>query len=193
VKYSVCRSGVEIGEFEEYEFRQKLKSNEILPRDWYWHEGMDGWRRLEEIYPVRPKQPPAVDPADQAEAHTLLREGEKLYLSNGRGGTDENVRAFRLFLRAAVAGHSDAQFSLGVCHRDGNGCPQDESEAARWFRAAAEQGNAEAQLALGNFYRLGHGVAQSYVEAVKWFRKAAERGNADAQFALEAIRLLPSS
>ena len=193
MKYSVCRSGVEIGEFEEYEFRQKLKSNEILPHDWYWHEGMDGWRRLEEIYPVRRKETAAIDPADQAEAHALLREGEKLYLSNGRGATEENVRAFRLFLRAAFAGHTDAQFSLGICYRDGNGCPQDYTEAARWFRMAAEQGNAEAQFAIGNSCRLGHGVTQSYVEAVKWFRLAAARGNTDAQFAIEVITLVPSA
>jgi TPR repeat protein len=190
LKYSICRSGVEIGDFEEYEFREKLKANEIVPRDWYWHEGMTEWRRLEEIYPVRQKER---DAAAQTDADTLVREGNKLYLSNGRGVTEANLQAFRLFFQAATEGNDEAQFSLGVCYRDGNGGPQDYSQAARWFRMAAEQGHAEAQFCLGNCLRLGHGVPQDYAEAVGWFRMAAGRGNADAQFALGVITLQPSS
>ena len=191
MKYSVCRSGVEIGDFEEYELREKLKANEIVPHDWYWHEGMKEWRRLEEIYPVRQKQ--LQDAYTEADAADLVRQGKELYLSMGRGATEANVQAFRLFLRAAVMGNADAQFRLGLCYRDGNGRPQDYRESVRWFQMAAEQGEAEAQFSLGNCHRLGHGVTQDYVEAVKWFRRAAERGNADAQFAMEVIALLPPS
>jgi TPR repeat protein len=190
VKYSVCRSGVEIGNFEEYEFREKLKANEIIPHDWYWHEGMNEWRRLEEIYPVPQKKLNAIPRAD---ASSLVREGKKLYLSHGRGATEANAGAFKLFFQAAIEGNAEAQFSLGVCYRDGNGGPQDYREAAKWFQKAAEQGDAEAQFSLGNCHRLGHGVPQDYVEAVQWFRMAAERGNADAKFALGVIALWPSS
>jgi TPR repeat protein len=189
VKYSVCRSGVEIGDFEEYEFREKLKANEIIPHDWYWHEGMKEWRRLEEIYPVRQKKQ---SPFPQADTDILVREGKKAYLSNGRGGTPENVHAFRMFLRAAIGGNAEAQFSLAVCYRDGNGIPLNYKEAARWFRMAAEQGHAEAQYSLGNCYRLGHGVPYDYAEAIQWFGRAAERGDADARFAMEVIALVPS-
>ena len=35
----------------------------------------------------------------------LVREGKRLYRSMGEGMTEENIRAFKLFFRAAEAGH----------------------------------------------------------------------------------------
>ena len=40
----------------------------------------------------------------------LVGEAERLYRFKGGGTTEENIRAFRLFLQAAEAGHSQAQF-----------------------------------------------------------------------------------
>ena len=75
-------------------------------------------------------------------------------------------------LRAlAEAGATEAQYSLGVKYRTGEGVPQDAAEAVRWFRLAAEQGLASAQYNLGNMYRTGEGVPQDAAEAVRWWSR----------------------
>jgi TPR repeat protein len=106
----------------------------------------------------------------------LVREAKRLYCSKGDGMTEENIRAFKLFLRTAEAGHSEAQYYLGSCYHNGQGVQQDYVEAVKWYRKAAEQGNAVAQFNLGYCYHHGEGVPQDYVEGVKWYRKAAEQG-----------------
>jgi TPR repeat protein len=111
----------------------------------------------------------------------LVREAKRLYRSNGEGMTEENIRAFKSFLRAAEAGHSEAQSNLGWCYRKGNGVPQDYLEAVKWFRKAADQGDTDAQDGLGYCYAEGQGVPQDYVEAIKWYRKAADQGHAWGQ------------
>src|SRR5947207_145242 len=64
----------------------------------------------------------AVDPVD---LEALMRDGETLYVcSKGDGITEVTIRAFRLLLRAAEGGHSEAQKYLGFCYRDGYGVQQ---------------------------------------------------------------------
>jgi hypothetical protein len=42
--FHACRlDGTIIGEFSEGEFREKVFSNELMPEDYYWHEGMSDW------------------------------------------------------------------------------------------------------------------------------------------------------
>ena len=139
---------------------------------------------------------------------TLVQEAKRI--RRGEGMTTENVQAFTLFFKAAVAGHAEAQFLVCQCYELGFGVEQDRAqyiewlnkssesgypaaqnrrgyeaedhvEQNKWFRAAAEQGNSKAQLNLGNSYRYGYGVAKDPVEAAKWYRKAAESGNSWAQ------------
>jgi TPR repeat protein len=70
----------------------------------------------------------------------LVREAKRLYCSKGDGMTEENIRAFKLFLRTAEAGHSEAQYYLGSCYHNGQGVQQDYVEGVKWYRKAAEQG-----------------------------------------------------
>lgn len=44
----------------------------------------------------------------------------------------------------AKKGDKDAQYELGVLHREGRGVPQDLKRAAQWFEAAAKQGHSQA-------------------------------------------------
>jgi uncharacterized protein len=106
----------------------------------------------------------------------LVREAKKLYRSKGGGMTEENIRAFKLFLRAAEAGHSEAQIYLGYCYDKGLGVPQDYVEAVKWHRKAAEQWDESAQVCLGWCYRYGNGVPIDIVQAYKWFQLAADQG-----------------
>jgi TPR repeat protein len=57
--------------------------------------------------------------------------------------------AARLYRRAAEAGDSKAQFSIGVCYTNGDGVKKDMREAVTWFRAAAaqEQAAIDAEIA----------------------------------------------
>lgn len=42
--------------------------------------------------------------------------------------------------KKANQGNAEAQFNLGVMHRNGDGVVQDNKEAVKWYRKAAEQG-----------------------------------------------------
>jgi len=96
---------------------------------------------------------------------------------------------------AAQRGDADAQNSLGVRYRDGQGFGQDHAQTAVWFqgvrqdyaqavawlRKAVDQGHAAAQLELGVLYGHGQGVEQDHAQTVMWYRKAAEQGYVLAQ------------
>jgi hypothetical protein len=84
----------------------------------------------------------------------------------------------------AESGDAEAQCSLGVFYRLGDGVPKNDVEAVKWYRRATEHGYAAAQNNLGFCYIKGIGVEKNSVEAVKWFRKAAEQGHTMAQCSL---------
>ncbi|MCZ7607579.1 MAG: sel1 repeat family protein [Planctomycetota bacterium] len=87
-------------------------------------------------------------------------------------------------LKAAEAGHPDAQKDIGHAYRGGLGVKRNEKEAVRWFRKAASHGGPEAQFSLGTCYHEGRGVPRNDRTAIKWFRKAALQKHAWAQFNL---------
>lgn len=89
--------------------------------------------------------------------------------------------ALREWRPLAEQGDANAEYNLGLMHRDGLGVPQDYGETVKWYRSAAEQGHTMAQYNLGVMYSKGPGVPLDYVEAVKWLRLAAEQGDARAQ------------
>ncbi len=79
--------------------------------------------------------------------------------------------------RAADAGYSAAEVSIGKMYRDGLGVRVDDAEALRWYRLAAAQDDSWAWVSLGIMARDGRGVPQDYAEALRWFQRAAETGN----------------
>jgi len=85
------------------------------------------------------------------------------------------------YRKAADAGDSRAQTTLGLMYYDGQGVTQDYVESVRWYRKAADAGNADAQAVLGTSYEEGEGVTQDYAEAARWYRKAADAGHPRAQ------------
>ena len=80
----------------------------------------------------------------------------------------------------AEHGNAQAQFTLGMMYRKGQGVAQNDTEAVAWWSKAAEQGNQEAQENLGLQYAKGQGVAQDWVQADKWFSIAAASGKETA-------------
>lgn len=95
--------------------------------------------------------------------------------------------SFTWYHQAALAGHAEAQFNLGLIYagrRSGPGWPRDDTEAIHWFHRAAEQGHAGAQNELGERYADGYGAVKDDAEAANWWRKAAQQGHPDAQYSL---------
>ena len=88
-------------------------------------------------------------------------------------GTDYE-KALQKLRPLAAAGHSAAQYNLGVMHEWGNGVPQDNVKAMKWYRLSAENSHKEAQNNLGAMYSKGEGAEQNYVEALKWFVISAD-------------------
>ena len=97
--------------------------------------------------------------------------------------------ALEKFKPLAENGNIQAQFNLGVMHRQGQGLPQDDKEAVKWWSKAAEQGHVEAQDNLGLRYARGQGVAQDWVQADKWFSIAAAAGNETAMKNKKVVEL----
>lgn len=113
---------------------------------------------------------------DQVEAmerwHAVFRVGCMLD-SEGRGRA-----ALRRWMCAARAGHSWAQFNVGVALETGEGVEKtDEALAGQWYQWAARGGNCAAQFN----WAVMLGASD---EAGVWYEKAAQAGEWDAQWNL---------
>ncbi len=100
----------------------------------------------------------------------------------GDRGLEKNLpNAAEWYRKAAVQGHSRAQFYLGRMYERGEAVPQSSDEAFRWHSKAAESGDADAQYALAHLYLKGKGVSTNEVQALKWFKRAAFQNHSAAQ------------
>lgn len=107
-----------------------------------------------------------------------LPDAAALYRSGDKAGA---VQVWRV---QALAGDTNAQFSLATAYQNGDGVAQDATQAAVWFQKAASQGLVSAETSLATAYYLGTGVAQDYAQALHWFEQAAAGGDSLAQFSL---------
>ena len=48
-KLRIARNGKVLGEWTKAELYPLLRASEVFPSDYYWHEGMNDWRRLAEL------------------------------------------------------------------------------------------------------------------------------------------------
>lgn len=78
----------------------------------------------------------------------------------GRGVTQDDAEALRMYRAAAEQDSSAGQWRLGNVYFHGWEVTRDYADAARWYRAASEQGSAEGQWRLGSAYYFGAGIAQ---------------------------------
>lgn len=99
----------------------------------------------------------------------------------GTGVAKDQARAAALYLRAAQAGNSEAQWRYGVMLDTGEGgVARDPASALDWFHKAARQGNTNAFVSLGVMYSNGRGVAVDHEKALAAYLEAARRGNREA-------------
>ena len=121
--------------------------------------------------------------AEKGDAQSQSQLGSVFYFGE-LGVAKDYVQAVKWYSEAAEQNYAEAQYTLGICYRDGNGVAKDYVEAVKWYLKAAQQNYVWAQYNLGVCYHDGKGVAKDYVEAVKWFRKAGEQNDAQAQYNL---------
>lgn len=114
-------------------------------------------------------------------AHYLLG---RLSEDAGQAGLDQARNSFRF---AALAGHREAQFALGVILAK-SVIEADRKEAAAWFTTADETGHKAAANRLGELYRDGPGALQQLERARSIFRRAAEHGDANAMYNLAQMQ-----
>jgi hypothetical protein len=96
----------------------------------------------------------------------------------------DHAAAAARFYQAALGGHAEAAYTLGLLCTGADGIPENKAEALKWMRQSAEQGYAPAQQQLGLWHLGGGYVAQSSAEAARWFRKAADGDDASAMYFL---------
>ena len=113
----------------------------------------------------------------------------KLYADGKIDGGD--TAAVPLYLKAAKAGHWNAQAALGWLYITGSGIDRNVAEGLRWFTLGADNNSdrlsnssagalvAPIQAALGQLYALGTDVPQDYAKACYWQRLALDNTPAD--------------
>jgi TPR repeat protein len=93
-------------------------------------------------------------------------------------------KAFEWYMKAALQGHSQAQYEIGFRYGNGYGVPVSRRLSIEWYEKAAQQGNADAQYDLACYYRDGHGVKKNIETAIHLFTKSADQGQKYAQYDL---------
>jgi len=73
MKLSVCRDGVEIGEWTEEEVQSLLADGQLVSSDYYWKEGMSEWSALGSLMETRLEGPRgAISEASQSSERSNL-------------------------------------------------------------------------------------------------------------------------
>lgn len=82
--------------------------------------------------------------ADKGDTESQFRLGN-IYL-NGDGVPIDYKKAFEWYEKAALRGHADAQFSLGLMYDKGHiGIPKNNVNAYAWYKLSSEQGLEDAK------------------------------------------------
>lgn len=132
----------------------------------------------------------AVAPID---LNALVREGKNLYRKK-QGMTEENMRAFELFIRAAKAGHGEAQFLVYQCYRHGDALHPVPSPRLIELRQKANPTPAEKAERTALEKAGGHlnPPPRPTVQSYKWFQLASDQGDEKAGKVAKALAALMS-
>lgn len=96
-------------------------------------------------------------------------------------GTQDQVKAFKEFLKSAVQNYDLAQLNLGMKYNN-NIKEESLKRALFWYQKAADNGNTAAMNNLANMYYAGQTIPKDHEKAYNLYFKAAKRGDAVAQF-----------
>ncbi|EXX77178.1 uncharacterized protein OCT59_007092 [Rhizophagus irregularis] len=95
--------------------------------------------------------------------------------------SEDNKKAFDLFINASEQGHTLALLYVGLCYQLGHGTIEDGNLALKYYEKIANLGYASGLLRAGYCYVFGVGTNINYQIAVKLFQQAENLGNISAQ------------
>jgi len=93
--------------------------------------------------------------------------------------------------KAAEQNDPDAQHSLGLRYKTGEGVPQNYLEAVKWFKKAADQGYCFSQSHLAKMLKKGLGLKTDYFLSMHYYKLAANQGDNDSQKKLKRFNEEP--
>ncbi|MBL4790584.1 MAG: SEL1-like repeat protein [Kordiimonadaceae bacterium] len=95
---------------------------------------------------------------------------------------------YRRTLPVAQNGDAQAQYYIGMSHKNGwGGLQKEPRKAIKWLRLASNQGHAGAASSLGYIYYNGYGSLDDPAKALTFFRRAAEKNNPDGWYGIGLI------
>jgi glutaredoxin-related protein len=106
------------------------------------------------------------------------------YLKGVEGEGPNCATGSHWMMQAAIRGHVEAQYRMGVLLGAGIGIEQNLEEAFKWTQKAADQGCVGAQHSLGDMFRKGEGVKADDLASAYWYKQAADKGDPQAQYNL---------
>ena len=95
------------------------------------------------------------------------------------------ARAMDLYNSAAQAGHSRAQYAMGLIYLHGQGVKQSNKRAVRWLNLAAQKRYAPAAVMLGEIFWTFNADRSNRVRALKWLIVGAETASRHERAAIE--------
>ncbi|EXX75299.1 uncharacterized protein OCT59_007096 [Rhizophagus irregularis] len=96
--------------------------------------------------------------------------------------SEDNKKAFDLFINASEQGHILAQLYVGSCYQTGYGTTKDEKLALKYYEKIANMGYASGLLKVGYCYDSGIGTSVNYQKAIELYQQAESLGNIVAQY-----------
>ncbi|EXX54164.1 uncharacterized protein OCT59_024256 [Rhizophagus irregularis] len=91
--------------------------------------------------------------------------------------SENNEKAFNLFINASQRNHIIAHLFVGYCYSYGYGTIKNEKLAFEYYEKVANENFSSGQLEMGYFYEKGIGVDIDYQKAFYWYEKAANNDN----------------
>lgn len=187
----LLKTAAQLGEADEvYKFARELEENGHAPlaadvytllADLKYTPAL--WRRGYLLYNGLGVQ------EDKAAAMRLFRRGAQLgdtdcmvgyasMLSEEGEDFRTRQRAFRLWKKAAAAGHSYAELALAKCYDEGDGVRQNFRKANELYHAIlAKREDCDAAFNLAYNYYFGSGIEEDNEKAVRYFRMAHRLGS----------------
>ncbi|RYD82740.1 MAG: sel1 repeat family protein, partial [Sphingomonadales bacterium] len=144
--------------------------------------GVDAWAAGDYPKAVAEWRGPAA--AGNPDAQFNLGQAYKL----GRGVAADNAAAIEWYKKAAVAGHEQAQATLGLQLFQGG----QRDEAMIWLKKAAEQGEPRAQYVVGTAYFNGDSLPKDWSRAYALMTRANAAGIGAAKTSLTQMEQLLS-
>ena len=123
--------------------------------------------------------------ANEGNSRAMKLLADMLY--NGNICLKDQKEALQWYEKCSVLHNNQAQYTAGICYRDGIGVNKDGLKAVEYLKIAHMHGNMRARTELANMYRKGIGVERDMAKAIQWYVIAANCGYLNSMLQLGQI------